>query len=112
MRDGFNFGHHYPHINPATGRFVREDDLPDAILEMIAPDATFAPKEWILGHMTCQRATATVEQAIRATALDRGEPWTEGLVVKTSNLHGQQYWDPDDRNRFVDDYRFLESTVR
>ena len=30
VRDGMNYGHRYPHINPSTGRFSSEEDLPRA----------------------------------------------------------------------------------
>jgi len=62
--------------------------------------------------MNCQRATAAVEASVRAAAAEYGEPWTSSLVVKTSTLDTQKYWDEADRDRFVDDYRFLEASIR
>jgi len=112
VRQGFNFGYQYPHINPQTGRFVAEPDLADAMADMIDNRHRYSAREWAMAHMTCQRATAVMEAAIQARAVEMGEPWTRGLVVKTSNLDGQQYWDPADREKFAGDYRFLESIVR
>jgi len=62
--------------------------------------------------MTCQKATAAVEDAVRTSAERAGEAWTTGLVVKTSTLDTQKYWNPEDRDRFAADYRFLESAIR
>lgn len=111
VRDGLTFGFRYPYINEHTGRFVQEDALGDAILEMMATRDRYSPRAWVLRHMTCERATAVLEQHLRQAALAAGEPWSEGLVVKTSTLDTQQYWNPDDRARFDADYRFLEACV-
>ena len=112
MRSGLTFGFRYPYINEQTGRFVDEPDLAQAILEMIAHRDEYAPRQWVLEHMTCQSATAAVEAAVREAALGMGESWTSGLVVKTSTLDTQKYWEPADRDRFVVDYRFLEESIR
>jgi glycosyltransferase involved in cell wall biosynthesis len=112
VRDGMTFGFHYPYINDQTGRFVREADLADAMLEMIATRDRYSPREWVLANMTCEQATATLERHLRDRAISDGESWTEGLVAKTSTLDTQRYWNPEDRGRFEDDYRFLASTLK
>ena len=40
--------------------------------------------------MTCEQATATLERHLRDRAIADGEPWTEGLVAKTSTLDTQR----------------------
>jgi glycosyltransferase involved in cell wall biosynthesis len=112
VRDGMTFGFKYPYINEQTGRFVREGDLAAALLQMIADRGQFFPRAWVLEHMTCHKATAVLESHLREAALAAGEPWTEGLAVKTSTLDTQRYFDPADRERFRADYRFLESIIR
>jgi hypothetical protein len=111
-REGLTFGFRYPYINDRTGRFVSEHDLGDAILHMIRTRDQYAPREWILGNMTAEKATAILEQHLQTQAVAAGERWTEGLVVKTSTLDTQRYWNPDDRGRFAADYAFIESTLR
>jgi len=69
-------------------------------------------RQWALAHMECQHTTAVVESAVRAAAARLNEPWTSGLVLKTSTLDTQKYWNPSDRERFALDYQFLESTIR
>jgi glycosyltransferase involved in cell wall biosynthesis len=112
VRDGLNFGFRYPHVNEQTGRFVQEHELGDTILEMIAARRSYSPRDWMVRHMTCQKATQILEEHLRAAAQAAGEPWSGGLVVKTSALDAQQYLDPADRGRFVGDYQFLKSALR
>jgi glycosyltransferase involved in cell wall biosynthesis len=112
VREGLTFGFKYPYINDQTGRFVREGELGDAILEMITNRNQYAPREWVLRNMTCEKATAILEEHLRLRALAAGEPWSEGVTIKTSALDTQRYWQPADRERFATDYRFLESAVR
>ena len=112
VREGMTFGFKYPYINEQTGRFVPESGLADAMLEMIETRDRFSPREWVLANMTCERATATLERQLCEQAMQDGEPWTEGLVAKTSTLDTQRYWNPDDAKQFEEDYRFLRSCVR
>ncbi len=111
VREGLTFGFRYPYINEHTGRFVPEAGLGSAIVEMIATRERYAPRAWVLANMTAEHATAALETRLRERALAAGEPWTEGLVVKMSNLETQRYWNPDDRARFAADYAFLESAL-
>ena len=89
---------------------MRESALGDAILDMLERRSSYSPRQWVLDHMTCQQATAIVEAHVRAAAAEHGEPWTSGIAVRTSTLDTQRYWDEADRDRFADDYRFLEAS--
>ena len=110
VRKGLTFGFEYPYINEHTGRFVPEEGLADALLDMIENHKTYSPRDWVLNNMTCQHATLILERRLRQRAELAGEPWTRGLVVRTSTLTTQEYWNVEDRTKFSDDYRFLEST--
>jgi hypothetical protein len=61
--------------------------------------------------MSTQKATAILEDHLRAAAMAAGEPWTEGLVAKTSALGSQRYLNAADREKFLADYAFLESVI-
>jgi hypothetical protein len=91
---------------------VAEHRLADTVLEMIATRGQYRPREWILDHMTCERATSVLEKHLREAADSAGEPWTQGLVVKTSTLDAQRYVNPEDALKFEPDYRYLESCLR
>jgi glycosyltransferase involved in cell wall biosynthesis len=112
VRDGLTFGYRYPHINEHTGRFVKEQDLADSIVEVIETRERFSPREWVLENRTCVKATSVLEDTLRRGRQEQGECWIEPLVVKTSELDTQRYYNPEDRNRFDADYRFLESKIR
>jgi len=111
VREGLSFGFKYPYINEKTGRFVRDGELADAMLDMITSRQRYAPREWIVQNMTCHTATDVLERQLQAAARAANDPWSGGIVRKTSGLDGQHYVNPADRELFADDYRFLESTI-
>ncbi len=112
LRQGFNYGHEYFYVNKETGCFAGERELPERLLWMVRHHAEFQPRDWVLAHMSCQRATAILEECVRAHAVSAGENWTRGLAVKVGHLNGMQYWDPADKGRFESDYDFLRSKIR
>jgi glycosyltransferase involved in cell wall biosynthesis len=112
LRDGLSYGHHYPYVNPATGRFADEKSLGEVLVDMVQNHRSFRPREWALANMSCQQATAILEDSIRSVAIAAGEPWTKGLAVKTVHLESQQYWDPGSMVRFSSDYAFLRAHIR
>lgn len=107
VREGFNFGYRYPHINQQTGCYSSERDLPDKLLEMMQTYQSYSPREWVMENMTCQRSTTILNHAIKAKALELGETWTRDLVAKMNVLHGMAYWDPADEKQFHADIDFL-----
>jgi glycosyltransferase involved in cell wall biosynthesis len=112
VREGFNYGYHYPYINAQTGCFAAEDRLPERLLWMIENYQRFNPREWVAANMTCQRSTEILAGVIAKSAAAQGEPWTGGLAVKVNKLHNMDYWEPEDARRFEPDYQFLRSAIR
>jgi glycosyltransferase involved in cell wall biosynthesis len=112
VRRGLSYGYEYPYINEQTGTFAGEEDLGDVLLDIIENRQRYRPREWAMNNMTCQRATAILEDAVRARALKSGEPWTTGLTVKTSRLETQGYWNPKDQAKFEPDYAFVKQQLR
>jgi len=111
VHDGFNFGYRQPHVNAQTGAYATEAELPDVLVRMIEKYEDFSPREWVLENMSCQRATSILGASLREHSIANGEKWSETLAVKTVLLGTQRYWDPDDADRFREDYRFLESRI-
>jgi glycosyltransferase involved in cell wall biosynthesis len=111
VRDGLTFGFKYPYVNDQTGRFVPEHELEHAIMDMLGRRDRYSPHEWVRKNMSTQKATAILEDHLRAAAMAAGEPWTEGLVAKTSALGSQRYLNAADREKFLADYAFLESVI-
>jgi glycosyltransferase involved in cell wall biosynthesis len=112
VRAGFNYGHHYEYINERTGCFASEYDLPAKLLGLIRNHARFSPRDWVMANMSCQRATEILAQRIRSQAIIGGETWTESLAVKTNELNGMVYWNPQDNKRFENDYVWLRTQIR
>lgn len=112
LRDGFNYGYHYPFINPATGCFSGEKELPEVLLHVVKHSGEYAPREWAMAHMSCQKALAVLDTAVGDYARSVGEPWSGGLAGKTSHLNAMAYWDEADWDRFATDYDFLRSALR
>lgn len=112
VRDGFNYGYCYPYINAQTGCFSTESELPEQLRRMVERHREFAPREWVMEHMSCQKATQILNEVIRGKALDLGEKWTEDLAVKVNRLNDMGYWDVADTARFREDYAYLRSMIR
>src|SRR5437879_9782962 len=64
LREGFNYGYHYPYINSQTGCFSSERHLPEQLLWMIRNYHQFSPRQWVMANMTCQHATKIISEAI------------------------------------------------
>jgi glycosyltransferase involved in cell wall biosynthesis len=112
MREGHNYGDHYAFINNQTGCFSTEASLPDTIIRMIDTHASFAPREWVMANMSCQRATQVVSDAVGQVARARGESWSGELAVKLNGLDRQSYWDEESDVRFAADYASLRTALR
>jgi hypothetical protein len=79
---------------------------------MVEHHREFAPREWVMEYMSCERATRILSDAIRTKAMQLGEVWTEGLAVKVNHLHDMAYWNVSDHERFQADYTYLRSMLR
>jgi hypothetical protein len=112
VREGFNYGCHYPHINPQTGCYSTERQLPETLAQMCENYRDFRSRQWVIDNMSCQRGTELMGAAIKNVALSAGGNWTKELVVKINALHGISYWNPDDARFFAEDYDFLKTMIR
>ena len=92
--------------------FFRASALPGKLLWMVENHDKFAARQWAMENMSCQKATEILEKNIRARALQDGENWTEGLAVKTNKMNSMEYWNPENFQKFADDYDFLRSAIR
>jgi len=112
LRRGHNYGHPYPYINPSTGCFADEKDLPVKLWDMVTHHERYKPRAWVLENMSSQRAAAVLSGVLKATALAGGENWTEDLAVKTVQVNTMKYWHPADSERFRSDYERILSWRR
>jgi glycosyltransferase involved in cell wall biosynthesis len=112
LRKGFNYGYHYPYMNTSTGCYSAQSDLPERLLWMIDNYRSFSPRDWVLKHMSCEVATAILSESIKTVACSSGQNWTEDIVAKVNGLDGMQYWNPEEKRKFDEDYSYLGSCVR
>ena len=112
VREGLTFGFGYAYINSETGAFVSEQNLGEAMLQMIDERSHYSPRAWALDNIGSEKATELLETHLRERALQRGESWTKGIVPKVSALDTQYYLNEDDRKQFAEDYALLASYAR
>lgn len=112
LREGFNYGHRYSYINEQTGCFASERDLPRVLVDTISNYDQYSPRAWVMQHMTCQQATARLEQVIAATVGSTVESWSGEVAVKVNELSSMQYFEESARSGFQADYQYLASMIR
>ncbi len=112
MRKGFNYGHHYAFIRENSGKFADEQTLPETIVEMLENLAKFEPRKVALETRNCERATQIIEKRMSALEQAVGRNWTTGLAVKINDLHGMSYFDPDDNEKYANDYSYLKTQIK
>lgn len=113
VREGLNYGERYHFVNERTGRFADDDNLPEALLAVLdAPTGTFAPRAYMLQHMTYDHAAVAIEQTIAKTAAEAGHAFAPPIARKVNFLHGMRYAEPADEPRFANDYQRIAALVR
>lgn len=98
-------------INPATGIFARDVDLPRTIVDVLDHADRFAPRAWALAHTGSGIATRILNEAIRNAVVSTGGRYTTGIVEKT-NSPNLAYGRGVTRTTFEADYQFILSCRR
>lgn len=93
-------------INPSTGVFSSDADLPKTLIHMLDHYQRFAPRAWALEHTGSAIATRVLRDRIRETITAAGGRFEAPIVEKT-NSPNLAYRDPSVRTRFEADYRFI-----
>jgi glycosyltransferase involved in cell wall biosynthesis len=99
IREGFNFGHKYNYINNKTGGYYTDGSLHNSISDALDNIEKFSPNDWIIQNkMTAQDAAAILEKEIYNTQ-------NKELAVKVSGLDGMEYWNEEDNEKYIPDYK-------
>lgn len=105
IRKNFNFGHLYDYINEQTGGYFEDRTLRWDILNTLNNLKQYSPRRWIVEHkMTAQDAALKLEMDI----YNKNE---NSVSVKTSGLHGMEYWNSDDEKKYKKDYEYIMTTL-
>jgi glycosyltransferase involved in cell wall biosynthesis len=83
-------------INPMTGVFADDDELPEVLIKTIESYKQFQPRAWYLEHSGYRNSTSTLNRTLRLAAQGRNENWTTDIVGKV-NRPEAQYISPGDR---------------
>ena len=68
-------------INDATGMFLREDNLAEDLMTLIARSETMRPREWALRNgIGARMSSVALNEHLKAHALADGKPWTRDLA--------------------------------
>jgi len=111
LRAGHNYGQHYDFINSETGHFADESNLVKKIWQIIDNFDNYSPRNYVMNHRNCIKATEIMNQILAHNECNIGRPWTRGLVVKTNGLHSMNYLQPEDNSRFAADYKMLTQFI-
>jgi len=69
-------------INEHTGRLFRRDSLGAQLRDFLAGAGSYEPRKWALENgLCCHGSTATLNRALRDSALATGEEWTRDIAV-------------------------------
>jgi glycosyltransferase involved in cell wall biosynthesis len=93
-------------INPATGVFSSDEDLPQTIRAVLDAPARFSPRAWALEHTGSAVATQVLDDLIRTVVRGTGGRY-DGAIVEKTNAPNLAYKRPADRDRFAADYAFI-----
>ncbi len=79
------------HFTPETGRLIPPGGLAEALRFFRENWTRFHPRAWAMAHISPERSTALLNQALERIAREHGEPWTSGAVAKC-NLPDLEYY--------------------
>jgi glycosyltransferase involved in cell wall biosynthesis len=75
-------------VNKHTGRFFTNGDLARQLTDFLANAQRYTPRQWVVDNgVGCRESTATLNEAVKTSALKSGEHWTQDLAI--------HYWRPD-----------------
>lgn len=97
-------------INPMTGVYADDDELPDALIRAIESYKRFEPREWYLQNSGYQNSTSTLNEALRQAAHARNENWTTDIVGKVNRPY-VEYVSVADRTSLTAAWRELEQYI-
>lgn len=112
LREGFNYGDKYSYINEQTGQFSSESKLADNLKTMLENHTNYSPRDFVLKHHTCIRATNILKEKINEVEAKVGSKLTAELAVKINALHGMEYFDPNSKALFVEDEKFILNQLK
>jgi glycosyltransferase involved in cell wall biosynthesis len=97
-------------VNPMTGVYADDEELPDVLTRAIESYQQFQPRAWYLQNSGYQNSTSTLNEALRLAARARNENWTTDIVGKV-NRPEAEYVSSADRASLTPAWSELERFV-
>jgi glycosyltransferase involved in cell wall biosynthesis len=97
-------------VNPMTGVYADDEELPDVLTKAIESYQQFQPRAWYLQNSGYRNSTSTLNEALRLAAHARNEDWTTDIVGKV-NRPEAEYVNAADRASLTPAWRELEQFV-
>lgn len=112
LREGFNFGHKYEYINEATGTFASQSNLVEVLVQVIDNYQMYGSRNWVLNHMTCQHASAVLENAL--IPYERGpiDIASGKIDSKINTLDKMLYFNDCSYQKFKSDYEYMRTCIK
>lgn len=98
------------HVNRATGAFAADDALADVLIDVVDHRDRFDPLGYARATLGFANATRKVDDACRALAARRGQPWTRDVVAKR-NAPNLRYVTPGLASSFEAAYASLAAAL-
>tara|TARA_R110001583_G_scaffold181353_1_gene338562 strand:- start:4135 stop:5475 length:1341 start_codon:yes stop_codon:yes gene_type:complete len=112
LREGFNYGDKYPYINSETGRFSSESRLALNLEDMIKNYRNYSPRNYVLSHHTCIKATQILTDKINEIVSGTDDELISDVAVKINALHGMDYYHPEQHSNFHNDESYIISQLK
>jgi glycosyltransferase involved in cell wall biosynthesis len=97
-------------VNPMTGMYADDEELPDVLTKAIESYRQFQPRAWYLQNSGYHNSTSTLNEALRLAAHARNENWTTDIVGKV-NRPEAEYVSTADRASLAPAWKELEQFV-
>lgn len=96
------------HVNQCTGLLADDDELADAIKNVLDHPQAFDPRGWAMENAGYSNATEKINEALAEMASHQGRPWTTDIVAK-KNAPNLRYAEAAVYKDFAADYERLSN---
>jgi hypothetical protein len=88
------------YLNSRTGAIFSRNGLARSLKRFWAESDSYAPREWALENISCQRSSQRLNSLLRDWSLRTGRPWTEDMAPLRWR-YVPAYVDPADERRLA-----------
>lgn len=90
-----NIGVNRDHINQYTGMVIEDQDLVEAIPDLIKNVGKYDPRKWALEHSGYRFANNALNECLKQLAISNNENWTRDIFIKKNDTNSQYVFDSE-----------------